>query len=198
MTSVRLAAATEQDAAALRDIYAPYVTGTAVTFEYATPSVDEFADRIRAVTAFYPYFKCLDGDDIVGYGYSHRHMERHAYGWNAELSVYIRQDMTGRRLGMAVFHALIEASRLQGLHTLIGCIGLPNDASERLHRRFGFDKVGFLGKAGYKFGRWHDVAWYAKRVNDGEPSEPKAFASLPAAEIDRIHAEAAALTVPAQ
>lgn len=194
MASIRLAAATENDAAALRDIYAPYVTGTAVTFEYETPSVEEFARRIRGVTAFYPYVKILDGDDIVGYGYSHRHMERHAYGWNAELSVYIRQDQTGKRLGMAVFHALIEASRAQGLHTLIGCVALPNEASERLHKRFGFAKVGYLDKAGYKFGGWHDVVWYAKRVNDGDPLKPRAYPDLPTAEVGRILAEAEALT----
>ncbi|MCD8350877.1 MAG: N-acetyltransferase family protein [Planctomycetaceae bacterium] len=194
MASVHFAAATEADAAALRDIYAPYVTGTTVTFEYETPSVEEFASRIRGVTAFYPYLKCLDGDEIIGYGYAHRHMQRHAYGWNAELSVYIRQGQTGKRLGMAFFHALIEASRLQGLHTLIGCVGLPNEASERLHKRFDFAQVGYLDKAGYKFGEWHDVVWYAKRVNDGEPSEPVAFADVPAAEVERIFAEAAAMT----
>ena len=35
------------DAEALLEIYAPYVTDTAITFEYAVPSVDEFRERIR-------------------------------------------------------------------------------------------------------------------------------------------------------
>ena len=39
--------ATVADAEELLAIYAPYVTGTAVTFEYDVPSVSEFAERIR-------------------------------------------------------------------------------------------------------------------------------------------------------
>ena len=38
---VKLRIATIQDAAALLDIYAPYVENTAITFEYTVPSVQE-------------------------------------------------------------------------------------------------------------------------------------------------------------
>ena len=39
--------AKEADTGRLRDIYRPYVTDTAITFEYDVPSVAEFASRIR-------------------------------------------------------------------------------------------------------------------------------------------------------
>lgn len=38
--------ATEKDAAALLDIYRPYVERTAITFEYEVPTLEEFRQRI--------------------------------------------------------------------------------------------------------------------------------------------------------
>ena len=42
--------ATPQDAPGLLEIYAPYVTGTIVSFEYDVPTLEEFARRIQAVS----------------------------------------------------------------------------------------------------------------------------------------------------
>ena len=41
-------AASPEDGAALLAIYAPYVQHTAITFEYAVPSLEEFTGRIAA------------------------------------------------------------------------------------------------------------------------------------------------------
>ena len=46
---------TEKDAHELLEIYRPYVEDTAITFEYDVPSVEEFAERIRRISANYPY-----------------------------------------------------------------------------------------------------------------------------------------------
>ncbi len=51
------------DAAALLSIYAPYVAGTAVSFEYDVPSEAEFRERIAATLRRYPYLAAeRDGD----------------------------------------------------------------------------------------------------------------------------------------
>ena len=46
MQNVAIRPATEQDAAALLKIYAPYVQNTAITFEYTVPTVEDFKARI--------------------------------------------------------------------------------------------------------------------------------------------------------
>ena len=48
MVSVREASV--EDAAELLEIYRPYVEHTDVSFEYVTPSVQEFAGRIATVS----------------------------------------------------------------------------------------------------------------------------------------------------
>jgi phosphinothricin acetyltransferase len=38
-------------------------------------------------------------------------------------------------------------------------ITLPNDASVKIHRRFGFTDVGVFTECGRKFDRYWDVVW---------------------------------------
>jgi phosphinothricin acetyltransferase len=54
----------------------------------------------------------------------------------------------------------------------MGVIALPNPASVRLHERHGFVQVGLLADAGYKLKRWHDVAFWQRRLNGGEQAPP--------------------------
>ncbi|MCQ2103073.1 MAG: N-acetyltransferase family protein [Fibrobacter sp.] len=52
---IRIRSAKIEDAAALLAIYKPYVEGSAITFEYDAPSVEEFAGRIRGTLEKYSY-----------------------------------------------------------------------------------------------------------------------------------------------
>ena len=47
---MQIRVAEEKDAAALVEIYSYYVEKTAITFEYETPSTEEFAERIGVST----------------------------------------------------------------------------------------------------------------------------------------------------
>lgn len=50
--------------------------------------------RIEGIGRAYPYLLCREGERTVGYAYAHRQMEREAYQWNAELSVYLDRAFT--------------------------------------------------------------------------------------------------------
>ena len=52
---ITLRSATPADAGQIREIYAPYVRETAITFEYEVPSVEEFTERIERTLEHYPY-----------------------------------------------------------------------------------------------------------------------------------------------
>ena len=151
---------------ALLSIYAPYVQDTAVSFEYDIPSLPEFQSRIRTISEEYPYLVCELDQNIVGYAYAHRHMERAAYQWNVEVSIYLLPQVQRRQIGTALYTALLEILKLQGLQTAISCITLPNDASLALHKSFGFTEIGVLRNAGYKFDAWRDVIWLQKALHE--------------------------------
>ena len=155
--------ATEADAAGILAVYAPYIQ-TPVTFEYDCPSPEEFAGRVRDISANWPYLVCEDAGRVIGYAYAHLARERAAYGWYAELSIYLDREHTGRGLGRKLYGLLLDLLRLQGVKTAMGCVTAPNPASEALHAAMGFRLAGTSCNAGYKNGRWHDVLWYEKAL----------------------------------
>ena len=162
MLTLRFAA--PQDASALLEIYAQYIESS-ITFEYALPTQAEFAARIEAFGADYPYLVLEDGGRAVGYAYAHRAFERAAYGWCAELSVYLDRAYCGSGHGTLLYRTLMELLSLQGVKTVYGVVTSPNASSEALHRALGFRTIGAFRAAGYKAGAWRDVTWFEKALS---------------------------------
>lgn len=99
-------------------------------------------------------------------------MERAAYQWNVELSIYLDRTATSKGIGQRLYAALIELLRLQGIKTVYGGVTLPNIRSERLHEKLGFHRLGTYHHTGYKCGAWHDVVWFEKAIAPYQP-EPQ-------------------------
>lgn len=169
--------ALESDTEEILKIYTPYIKETVITFEFEVPSVDEFRKRLKEIATDYPYIVCLADGKIIGYAYAHRHMERAAYQWNAELSVYVERTCLRCGVGKALYGALIEILKLQNIGNVYGCVTFPNENSEKLHQYFGFNRVGIFHSTGYKDGAWRDVAWYEKTIGNKE-LEPKPLVSI--------------------
>nr|WP_297171715.1 GNAT family N-acetyltransferase [uncultured Agathobaculum sp.] len=167
------------DAAALVEIYAPYVTDTAITFEYDVPTAEQFAVRIADISQTHPYLVCERDGKIVGYAYAHRVRARAAYDWAAELSIYLSPAAQGQGVGTALYRCLLDLLARQHLCALYGCVTLPNEKSQRLHEALGFSLAGVWHGVGWKHGGWHDVGWFEKRVGDCQnPSPVIPFARL--------------------
>ena len=85
---------------------------------------------------------------------------RPANKYTIEHSVYIHPDYRGQGLGKKLLLLIIEKAKEQGYHTLIGAIDAENAASMALHQQLGFIHAGTIQHAGFKFGRWLDLAFY--------------------------------------
>lgn len=85
-----------------------------------------------------------------------------AYKYSVEHSVYVHVDHRGKGLGRILMQHLIEAAIEQQYHVMIGAIDVANANSIRLHERLGFVHAGTIRHAGFKFGRWLDVAFYQR------------------------------------
>lgn len=83
-----------------------------------------------------------------------------AYKYTVEHSVYVAAGFRGQGIGKRLLREVIEAARGQDYHVLIGGIDSENIVSIRLHERFGFQLAGTVRQAGFKFGRWLDLAFY--------------------------------------
>lgn len=179
--------ATERDSAALLGIYRQYI-GTPITFEYDLPTEAAFAQRIRDITAVYPYLVCGEDGRTVGYAYAHRQAERAAYQWNAELSVYLDRAYTGRGLGKRLYGTLMALLRLQGVRTVYALVTIPNEKSEKLHAAMGFRHMGTQRSTGYKDGAWRDVSWFEKTIAPygSDPAPLLPIRQVPAGQIAAV------------
>ena len=125
---LQLRFAQPEDAAVLLEIYRESID-TSITFEYTLPSEAEFAGRIAEISACYPYLVLFVGGRAVAYAYAHRAQERAAYGWNAELSVYVSRDAAGRGLGTKLYTLLLALLQKQGVRTAYGVVTMQTDSS---------------------------------------------------------------------
>ena len=162
------------DAAACAGIYAPYVTGSAITFEVAPPSAQEMARRIAAAQQAHAWLVLEEAGEVVGYAYGGPYKERAAYRWACEVSVYLQQGRGGRGGGRALYGALLPRLASRGLRTAVAGMTLPNEASAGLHAAMGFEPVGTYRRIGWKHGTWHDVLWLQVTLSGAQdpPAEP--------------------------
>jgi L-amino acid N-acyltransferase YncA len=165
MSTPQIRAAHEGDAAAIAAIYNPYVRDTVISFEQTPLSDSDMAQRIREYTAQYPWLVATIDDKVVAYAYATRWRTRAAYDHALESTIYVDQAYVGRGIAGPLYRALLAQLKLRGVHAVIGCIALPNDASVALHEKCGFVKVAHFPEVGRKFDRWVDVGfWQATLV----------------------------------
>jgi len=170
--------ARSDDAAAVAAIYAPFVTGSATSFEYSPPDAVETAARIASTLAYAPYLVSEAGGEVLGFAYASKHRERAAYQWSVDVSVYIHERARRQGVGRALYTSLFALLRLQGFYSAHAGISLPNPASVGLHEALGFRPVGVYRSVGFKRGAWHDVGWWqlALRERTGTPDPPRSLA----------------------
>ncbi|MDB5096242.1 MAG: GCN5-related N-acetyltransferase [Cyanobacteria bacterium RYN_339] len=160
------------DAAAIAEIYAPICRDTVISFEAEPPDATEIARRMEAVLARLPWLVCTRGGAVLGYAYARPYNERAAYQWTLEASIYLAEAARGQGLAGGLYTALFDLVRTQGYCSVIAGITLPNEASVRLHERFGFEPVGRIPAAGYKHGGWHDVGYWRRALRPAGPPPP--------------------------
>ena len=83
-----------------------------------------------------------------------------AYKYTVEHSVYVDARHRGQGAGRMLLGALILAAEKQDYHVMVGGIDAENAVSIKLHESFGFTACGIVRQAGFKFGRWLDLAFY--------------------------------------
>jgi L-amino acid N-acyltransferase YncA len=98
--------------------------------------------------------------EVIGYAKAGHYNPREGFRWSATLSVYIKPQYKGQKLGHRLYDYLFPLLRAMGYQNVYARIALPNPASQALHQRFGLSQTGVLPRFAWKFNRWHDMAIY--------------------------------------
>ena len=160
-----------EDAARLVEIYSHYVLNTAVSFEYAVPTVEEFENRITNITKKYPYLVCEKDGKIIGYVYASAYSSREAYNWTADTSIYVDKDCRRSGAGSLLYKELEKRCKAIGIVNLLAGVAYIDQEDEYLthdspkfHLNQGYSEVAFMKSVGKKFDRWYDLKWYQKKI----------------------------------
>jgi len=148
---------------------------TTANFKIEPEPLDHLVERWRNAGEIHPWFVAARVGTVIGFAHASSFRGCCDLAFTAEVSVYVDPDHQRTGVARALYEHLIPTLAAQGYRSVVASITVPNPASERLHRAFGFREVGRLGKVGWKFDSWHDVSnWQlVLREDDRAPAPIK-------------------------
>lgn len=149
-----------RDLPTLVQIYNDAILHTTATFDLEPKTIEERKSWFFRHSPSYPLYVAEVEENVVGYCGILPYSEKAAYAKTVELSIYLHPQAQGKGIGTRLLQVMIEKARSLGYHTILSGITDGNEASIKLHERFGFKKVSHFKEVGYKFGRWLDVCFY--------------------------------------
>lgn len=166
---------TSADLPAITAIYAWNVLHGTGTFELDPPDQAEMTRRRDDVLSKGLPWLVVERDGVVlGYAYANHFRPRKAYRFCVEDSVYLAADAKGQGLGRLLLAELMARCEAAGSRQMLAVIGdSANLGSIGVHRTLGFEHIGVLKAAGWKFDQWRDVVMMQKALGQGGSSDPK-------------------------
>jgi L-amino acid N-acyltransferase YncA len=155
MTIIRRA--TIKDLAAITDVYNEAILKTVATFDTQPKTIREQKLWFESHDSKHPILLAEQDGVAVGWASLSKWSDRCAYSDTAEISIYVKEEHRGKRIGTKLMNEIINEGRKTGIHTIIARIADSNEASVRLHESAGFKHIGTMKEVGRKFGKLIDV-----------------------------------------
>lgn len=153
-----------EDTAQLLEIYNYYVLNSTATFDLEALTFDAFFDKVNRINTDFPFLVFEEDNTILGYAYGSKFRPKPAYNGTVESTVYVKHNAHGKQIGTLLYKALLEQLKVKKFHTVLGVLTIPNDASIKLHEKFGFKQVAELKEVGFKFGSWQNVGFWQLKL----------------------------------
>jgi phosphinothricin acetyltransferase len=157
--------ATREDMPAVVGIYNWAINQTFATIDSEPLSAEEAEEwwnehaRQRTVTLV------ADEDgDVIGWA---RLLPWRQRGFEVvEDLVYVDPLYQKRGVGRELLGRLMEAARASGCRTIVASVAADNRTGLRLHQSLGFEVVGTVRHAAYKFSRWMDITLVQRTLDE--------------------------------
>ena len=106
----------------------------------------------------HPLIVAEEDGRCVGYATLSAYRQKEAYSSTVELSIYIAPEFRRRGAASALMAEILRMAREdERTHNVVSVITSGNEASIKLHERFGFHFCGTIPQVGTKFGRMLDI-----------------------------------------
>jgi len=173
--NVILRVANTLDASAINETYGYYIEHSLANFGEENKTVAERAQEIEELLSMYPFFVAEDENGrFLGFACAEPYRPKSGYRYTAELTIYLHPDTPKHSgVGTTLYQKLLDCLTAQGFRIAVGVLYAQNEGSLGLHRRFGFEQVGYLRNYCYKHSQWVDAVILEKVLNpfDEYPSE---------------------------
>ncbi|WP_112182441.1 MULTISPECIES: GNAT family N-acetyltransferase [Paraliobacillus] len=143
----------------VKQIYEDGIATGNATFETKAPTWEAW-DKGHLATC---RLVALVNNEAVGWVALSPVSSRCVYQGVAEVSIYIKNGYTGKKIGSKLMDALIEESEKTGFWTLEAGVFTENSASLKLHQKAGFRIVGTKERISKMDGKWRDVVILERR-----------------------------------
>lgn len=164
--------ATESDVPAILAIYNDVLATSTAIFSEIPSTREERLQWFQARKGLgYPILVATDDSGVLGFASFADFRSWPGYRHTVEHSVHVRADARGRGIGGALMTVLLERAAALGKHVMVAGVDAENVGSIRLHERLGFRQAGTLHHVGCKFGRWLDLTFLERRL-DERPQPP--------------------------
>ena len=153
--------ATQKDLMDILEIYNDAILNTTAVYAYKPQTLENrqiWFDQKMAED--YPILVFELDHKVVGFATFGPFRAWPAYKYSIEHSIYVNNEYRKKGIGTSLMKELILIAKDREFKTLIAGIDVDNKNSIAMHLNFGFEHSGTIKKAGYKFNRWLDLAFY--------------------------------------
>ena len=159
----------KRDAALMADIYNYYVENSVYTFDENPAGEQYFIEKIKTRQDKFPCLALEIDGKFAGFAYASAFAQKPAYRYTVESTIYLDYHYAGRGAGTYLYTELLKGLKDRGFRRVIAVLGIPNKASESLHKKMGFTSGGGLNKVGFKFNKWIDIGYWQLDLDFWEP-----------------------------
>lgn len=162
----------ERHAGAILEILNDAISSSTALYDYEPRAMEAMTQWFKVKEA--GQFPVIGAEDasgkLLGFATYGTFRNWPAYKYTVEHSVYVHRAHRGAGIGSALLQRLITIAEHQEYHVIVGGIDQSNQPSVSLHQKLGFEHAGTIRHAGFKFGKWLDLAFYQLVLKT--PSEP--------------------------
>ncbi|MEO8539861.1 MAG: N-acetyltransferase family protein [bacterium] len=162
--------ATESDLEAINRIHNPEIEFGIATWDTVPWTIDQRRLWFLEHDELNPVLVAEIAREVVGFAYSSFVSQKHGWRFTREDTIYIDERYRGKRVADRLLPALLERLREIGVRLVIASITSSNEPSIRLHRKYGFEVMGEMKNAGYKFGQWLSTTYMQADLGEPPPN----------------------------
>lgn len=164
--NVQIRKAEQEDLEELLAIYNYEVENGVATLDLQPKTIGEWQIWFDAHNRDnHPLYVAVKDGCVAGYVSLSPYREKEAYRTTVELSVYIGAEYRRQGIAAALMNFILQKARADhSIHNVVSVITSGNEASCRLHDRFGFRFCGTIPEVGMKFGRMLSIDNYSLLV----------------------------------